>query len=180
LARLTYADASGFWRNAKGTLFFSAPGFSQKPMMYRVPPEQAERAIRRNTWLEYGQQFLIEPFMVWVYAAAPDQSWFWYLFLAYALLGRPTLQAMLVLRGLEKTGVPAPLETKLPPVPRSIWWRVPAAMVIAILILIYCANPDRPVTWETLWPGLAVLGALGVLRLVERAIYRRMLARQPA
>ncbi len=180
MARLTYAGTNGFWRNAKGTLFFAAPGFTQKPMIYRVPPDQADRAVKRSTGLEYGQQFVIEPLLVWVYAAAPDLTWFWVLFFAYGLFGRPVLQAVLVLRGLEKTGIPAPLETKLAPVPRSTWWRVPAAMIIAVLILVYCANPDRPVTWESLWPGLAVLGLFGVIRLIERAIYRRMLARQAA
>jgi hypothetical protein len=180
LARLTYAGTSGFWRNAKGALLFAAPGFSQKPMIYRVPAEIGDQAMRRSVGLEYGQQFVIEPLLVWVYAAAPDLTWFWVLFFAYGLLGRPVLQAVLVLRGMEKTGIPAPLETKLAPTPRSTWWRVPAVMVIAVLILVYCANSERPVTWESLWPNLLILGLFGVVRLIERAVYRRMLARQPA
>lgn len=180
MARLTYAGTSGFWRNAKGTLFFSAPGFAQKPMLYRVPVEQADRAFKHSIWLEYGQQFLIEPLLVLVYAAADSETPFWVLLFAYALLGRPTLQALLVLRGLEKTGIPAPLETKLEPTSRSIWWRVPAALVIAALILIYLSNPDRPLTWDSLWPNLVGLGILGLARLAEREFYRRKLARQPA
>jgi hypothetical protein len=180
LARLTYAGTSGFWRDADGTLFYCGTGFSQKPMLYRVPGARAALAFARSTWLEYGQQFVIEPLLVLVYAAADSETPFWVLLFGYALLGRPTLQALLVLRGLEKTGRQAPLETKLEPVARSTWWRVPAALVIAALILIYLSNPDRPLTWDSLWPNLVGLGILGLARLGEREVYRRRLARQSA
>ncbi|MEI9984204.1 MAG: hypothetical protein WDN69_13940 [Aliidongia sp.] len=180
MARLTYAGASGFWRDAAGTLFYCGTGLSQKPMLYRVPPDRAAQSFARSTWLEYGQQFVIEPLLVLVYAAADSETPFWVLLFAYALFGRPALQGLLVLRGLGKTGIPAPLETKLEPFSRSNWWRIPAALIIAALILIYLSNTDRPLTWDSLWPNLVGLGILGLARIAERAVYRRKLARMPA
>jgi hypothetical protein len=180
LARLTYAGASGFWRDPAGTLFYCGTGLSQKPMLYRVPPDRAARSFARSTWLEYGQQFIIEPLLVLVYAAADSETPFWVLLFAYALFGRPALQGLLVLRGLEKTGVQAPLETKLEPSSQATWWRAGAALVIAALILINLSNPDRPLTWDSLWPNLLGLGILGLTRLGEREFYRRKLARMPA
>ena len=179
MARLTYAGASGFWRDAAGTLFYCGTGFSQKPMLYRVPAAQAEPSIARGARLDVVQQFLVEPLLMLVYAAADSETPFWILLFGYALVGRPALQWLMLLRRLAKTGVPAPIETRLEPFSRSALWRAGAALVIAALILIYLSNPARPLTWDSLWPNLLALGALGLARLGEREIYRRKLARQP-
>jgi hypothetical protein len=180
LARLTHAGAHGFWRDDAGALFYCAMGFSQKPLLYRVPAAQSQQSIARSAWLDLGQQFLIEPGLVLVYAAADSETPFWILLFAYALIGRPALQWLLLLRRFERPGSPAPLETKLEPFSRAALWRTALALVLAVLILIFLSNPARPLTFDTLWPNLLALGVLGIARLVERAYYRRKLAAMAA
>lgn len=180
LARLTFAGVSGFWRDGSDALFHVGTGFSQAQHLYFVPPAQAPASFRGAALLGICQQFLIEPALVLVYAAADSELPFWLLLAAYVFLGRPLLHWLLVLRRLGPAGARAPIETLVEPRSTAGLLRLGLSLGLAALIVIFLSNPARPPSLAMLWPNLLALALLGGALEAQRLYYRRKLAGEAA
>ena len=180
MARLKFAGVSGFWRDDSDRLLHVGTGFSQAQHLYVVPPAMAAASFRGAALLGFSQQFLIEPALVLLYAAADSELPFWLLLAAYVLLGRPLLQWLLVLRRLGPAGASAPIETLVEPRSPSGLLRAALSLGIAALIVIFLSNPARPPTLAMLWPNLLALAVLGGVLEAQRLYYQRKLAGEAA